>query len=306
MQIEDGSHRQSDWLELLFDLAFVICIANLSHQLSKDFAVSDLFSYVGFLIPIWWVWNQFTWYSNHFNNGDSLFRLQMFAGIAGSLLMGTALNSHDPHHLSFVLSYIFLHSVLVLGWLRAYRHIHLFRPYIRLKLTGLLLGILFWSTSLLFHGQTQIVLWTVGLLFQLSLPVFAWATVTNLLTVHIPHLRERHGLFTIIVLGECFVSLVGRISLAENFDDWIWILVSFTTILAIWQIYFLWDKRTREIKGVSRSFTYNYGHLVIYSGLGIVAAGISLSSTKMTGLGSLLFLTALLCIELITRKNPMA
>ena len=64
LRVEDGNHRQASWLELFFDLAFVICIATLSQRLSQNFTTgaggSVLWTYVGLFVPTWWVWNQYT------------------------------------------------------------------------------------------------------------------------------------------------------------------------------------------------------------------------------------------------------
>jgi low temperature requirement protein LtrA len=273
LQVDDGSHRQSDWLELFFDLAFVICIANLSHGLAEDLTVSALFKYVGFLLPIWWVWNQFTWYSAHFNNGDWLFRCFMFAGIAGSLIFSASMRLHE--HRLFILAYLFLHLVLFLGWSRAYRHILDYRPYIRLKMTGILIGSLFWAISLGVPSKVQPLFWAAGLSWQLLMPIFAWAAVKNMITVHLTHLMERHGLFTIIVLGECLVSIVNGFSIAGNVFDFLTLTSGFLVCIGLWWTYFRWDARNVEMRGIFRTFIYNYGHFALYASLGAASAGLS-------------------------------
>lgn len=273
LQIEDGSHRQSDWLELFFDLAFVICIGVLSHHLASGSSLSDAVSYVGYFVPVWWVWNQFTWYSTHFNNGDRWFRVFMFSGMAGSLALAASLKSHGHDHTAFICAYLFLHVVLLLGWLRAYFHIIQYRPYISLKILGISLGLCIWFASLFLNNPEWV--WVIGLICQLSMPVFAWATVKNMISVHHTHLMERHGLFTIIVLGEGLFAIVEGFTAARELSNYLFLLVGFLSLAGLWWIYFEWDSRTVDLKGIVSSFTYNYGHFVLYCSLGMVAAGLN-------------------------------
>lgn len=300
IQIDDGSHRQSDWLELFFDLAFVICIAHLSHELAHHPTNHSILAYIGTFIPVWWIWNQYTWYSAHFNNGDRLFRLFMFSGIAGSLLLAAGLKSTST---AFVFAYLVLHAILFAGWIRAYRHISLYRPYIRWKLTGIACGLFFWSLSLLFDGQVQLAFWFLGTALQLAMPIFAWATVKDMITVHLRHLTERHGLFTIIILGECLVSLVAASSGTATPFDWLYLAGKFALVVFLWWIYFEWDAHAVEMQGIARAFTYNYGHFALYGSLGIVAAGLVQPTLTLSFSGVAAFLASLAAMEWITKRR---
>src|SRR5687768_17828333 len=82
---EERAHRQANWLELFFDLAFVISIATISHHLVAHPTPGAMFGYFALLVPIWWIWNQYTWYASQFDNGDALFRGFMIAGVGGTL-----------------------------------------------------------------------------------------------------------------------------------------------------------------------------------------------------------------------------
>lgn len=83
---DTGAHRQANWLEFFY-LAFVICVSRLSHQLIDHPSLYSIAAYVGLFIPVWWIWNQFTWYASQFDNGDGLFRSFMIGAVGGALLL---------------------------------------------------------------------------------------------------------------------------------------------------------------------------------------------------------------------------
>lgn len=270
LQVDDGSHRQSDWLELFFDLAFVICVGVLAQRLAgaEGFAILP---YVACFVPVWWVWNQFTWYSVHFNNGDFWFRAMMFAGAGGALALAAGLRTQAQDHRLFVFAYLFLHLLLLLGWIRAYVSIALYRPYIRMKMIGLCIGLVFWSASLLVDEPQW--LWAAGVSGQIAMPVLAWATVKKMISVHHAHLSERHGLFTIIVLGEGLLSIATGIG--ENQSSWLSAVAALACLVGLWWVYFEWSTKSFRTRALFSTFAYNYGHFVLFASLGAVASGFS-------------------------------
>ena len=62
----DERHRASTPLELLFDLTFVVAVAQagtqLHHALAAGHAVHAVAGYVLVFFGIWWAWVNFTWY----------------------------------------------------------------------------------------------------------------------------------------------------------------------------------------------------------------------------------------------------
>jgi low temperature requirement protein LtrA len=48
----------------------------------------------------------------------------------------------------------------------------------------------------------------------------------------------------------------------------------FVTIICIWWIYFDWDYDTSNLTNTRKAFAYNYGQLIIYAMLTIIASGV--------------------------------
>src|SRR5262245_33797339 len=118
----DG-HRQASWLELLFDLSFVVAVAQaalaLEHRLADGHPDTALISYLLVFGAIWWAWMSFTWFGNAFDTDDVPYRLWMLVMIAGSL--GLAAGVPRIADLDFrigVLSYVVMRLAYVAQWLR--------------------------------------------------------------------------------------------------------------------------------------------------------------------------------------------
>lgn len=252
--------------------------------------------YFSLFVPVWWVWNQFTWYASHFDNDDLFFRFLMLCGIGGTLLLSRGTREiHAGSLESFVKAYLFLHLALIPAWVRAYRFVPEYRPYSRLKLIGIAFGILFWGASLFIPSVPQHLFLIAGTALQLLMPVFAWVTVEKMISVHYHHLQERHGLFVIILLGECLLAL----SQALAHGGWVQSAISLLILFGIWWIYFDWKYDPVNLKVTRYAFAFNYGHFLVYAGLGLVAAGIGMGESADSAggvfvtMGSAIFLTAL-------------
>src|ERR671919_2088166 len=61
-------HRAVTWLELFFDLIFVVVISRLAHNLGSDMSVLGLLIFGFMFVPVWWVWNATTYYTERFES----------------------------------------------------------------------------------------------------------------------------------------------------------------------------------------------------------------------------------------------
>ena len=50
---ECEEERRATWLELFFDLVFVVAIAQLAHNLQSDFTVTGLLKFAILFVPVW-------------------------------------------------------------------------------------------------------------------------------------------------------------------------------------------------------------------------------------------------------------
>ena len=84
-------HRTATPLELLFDLVFVVAIAQaasgLHHAVSAGHVVEGLGGYLMVFFAIWWAWMNFTWFASAYDSDDLPYRLAVFVQITGALVL---------------------------------------------------------------------------------------------------------------------------------------------------------------------------------------------------------------------------
>src|SRR3712207_4599725 len=79
--------RHATWLELFYDLIFVIAINQLTTFFSKDLTLLSLWQFVLLFIPIWWAWTGHTMYANRFEIDDQTHRILTIAQVLGTLFI---------------------------------------------------------------------------------------------------------------------------------------------------------------------------------------------------------------------------
>jgi low temperature requirement protein LtrA len=50
---DQNIHRKVSWLELFFDLIFVVVVAELSHYLAKQVSLEGVGSFILLFLPVW-------------------------------------------------------------------------------------------------------------------------------------------------------------------------------------------------------------------------------------------------------------
>lgn len=78
--------RSATWIELFFDLIFVINIAGLTHHLAAHPDAATLGNVVALYLPLFLVWAGHTTYATRFDDGSVLQTLLLMFALAGSAL----------------------------------------------------------------------------------------------------------------------------------------------------------------------------------------------------------------------------
>src|SRR5260370_40960781 len=85
----DEPHRVATPLELLFDLCFVVAVAqasaHLHHGLSEARWGGAILAYMAVFFAVWWAWMNFTWFPSPYDVDDAPYRLAVLVPIAGAL-----------------------------------------------------------------------------------------------------------------------------------------------------------------------------------------------------------------------------
>jgi low temperature requirement protein LtrA len=314
--LDDQGERHATWLELFFDLVFVISIAEVAHTLEDYRTLADFLGTAGLFVAVWWAWVGYTVYADRFDTDDVAHRVLVLAGMLAVIAM--ALSVHDALHggsARFALAFVAVRGIVLLLNARARRHAAPARPLLNLFLAAFSTGAALWLLSVFVPEPARYVLWGVALVIELSAPWVGRRQIVKA-PVHTSHLVERFGLFTLIVLGESVVRVAQG---AADVDDWTTATLAaagggFLLVAGLWWLYFdRLDEGT--VRSVLRGLVWNYTHLPLLAGLVSVAVGteyaildaaggqLERSTTADLGGGTALYLLSTVVIGLAVRRG---
>lgn len=206
--------RTVSFLELLFDLVFVVLVGQVAHHLAVHVSWSGVIDFAIVFTMIWIAWVNGSMYHESHGREDgrsrTLIFLQMYLLVLLAVFAGEAPAEDSA---PFAITYAVLLAVLAAQWwsVRRYDVELAFRRATANFVVGLCLAILVMLASLLVEGSARLLLWAVvviGWLLSVSWQ-FASRQDRPLGVVPTESMAERFGLFTIIVLGEVVVGVVG-------------------------------------------------------------------------------------------------
>ncbi|MBZ0293397.1 MAG: low temperature requirement protein A [Anaerolineae bacterium] len=286
----DEVHRQATPLELFFDLVFVVAIAQaasaLHHGVAEGHAVESLVSYGIVFFAVWWAWMNFTWFASGYDNGDVPYRIFVFIQMTGALIMASGVEPLFLHH-DFsvtVFGYVVMRVANVTQYLRAAYADPVHRPATLRYAIGIGLAQVGWVLMLFLPPQWQLRYFILGVIIELLVPI--WAKRASPTAWHADHIRERYGLFNIIVLGETILSTSMAIQTVSN--EGILNASLITTIAgslliaySMWWLYF-YQPADHLVESLHDALIWGYGHFFIYSATAAVGAGLAVVIDQIT------------------------
>ena len=230
-----GGERRATWLELFFDLVFVVAVAALAGILHDDPTPVGFFGFFLLFVPVGWAWMSFAYYSDQFDTDDAPFRVAMLAPATLAVNVEGALGGGS---VGFVAANVVLRVLLVGLYLWAYASAHEARSISARFATGFAVGGVIWTLSLLAPEPVRYGLWALALGVEMAMPVFGYSRARSV-PGHASHMPERFGLFTLIVLGESIVVLTS----AVIDTDWqpasaLAAVFGFAIAACLWWLYF--------------------------------------------------------------------
>jgi low temperature requirement protein LtrA len=281
-RLATGEEREASRLELFYDLAYVLVVAELAAAFLTDLSWSGAATFAGLFTAMWLAWVSTTLYANRFDTDDVVFRIAQLVGtaaIAGCAAAATgALGSTSA---PFAACFLLGRLVLLGLYLRAWRHVPDGRRTIGVYLATTSTAATLWAVSLLVPPPARFVLWAVAVAVDAAGPVIATLR-GDAAPLHMEHLPERFGLFVILVLGEMVAAVVTGVHDAKWSALPVTVgAIGFVVAAALWWSYFdvASARGNDELQDADdaideRHDLYIYGHLPLT--LGIAAAGVGL------------------------------
>ena len=283
-------HRAATPLELLFDLVFVVAIAQaaagLHHSIAEAHVLAGLAGYLMVFFAIWWAWMNFTWFASAYDCDDVPYRLAVFVQITGALIIAAGvpamLESRTPN-LAVVAGYVIMRLALVAQWLRAAAADPDHRTTALRYATGITLVQVAWVAMLLVPR-----FWPVGFVTLAGCEVLVpvWAERAAMTTWHPHHIAERYGLLTLIVLGESILAATGAVQAALASGEALVSLVpviigGLLIVYSMWWVYF--DRPVHDLlTSLRKGILWGYGHYLVFAAAAAVGAGLAVTVDQVT------------------------
>jgi low temperature requirement protein LtrA len=294
--LQTGETRSASRLELFFDLAYVLVVAQLAAAFASDLSWRGAGVFAGLFTVIWFSWVGFTLYANRFDTDDVVFRItKLTATLAIAGCAASATEATGSLGWAFAASYLAGRVMLVLLYLRAWVHVKEARGTISVYLVAAVLSAALWAASIAVSGTPRYVLWAVAVLIDVAAPVVATHN-KNDVPLHMEHLPDRFGLLVILVLGEMVGATVTGVHEMKWSSDAVGIaVIGFLVAAALWWNYFdvgaassaedLQERERDQTQAPTeasaeevgeRHDLFIYGHLPLT--IGIAAAGVGLEN----------------------------
>jgi low temperature requirement protein LtrA len=278
-------HRTSTPLELLFDLSFVVAVAQaaatLHHEMLEGHTTGGVLGYALVFFAIWWAWMNFTWFASAYDTDDVPYRLLTFVQIAGVLVLAAGVPAAlvDKDFATATYGYVIMRVALVSQWLRVAAQHTPGRGHALRYAVGIALLQVGWLARLLLPENLVLPSFLLLAAAELAVPLWAEYELRQPIPWHPDHIAERYGLFTIIVIGESILAATVTMqgAIAERGVSASLLVISaagLALIFGLWWTYF--DRPAADGLRTSPrgAFRWGYGHLIVFASLAAVGAGL--------------------------------
>jgi low temperature requirement protein LtrA len=283
----DEPHRVATPLELLFDLCFVVAVAQagvrLVHAIAEGHAAHGIAGYGFVFFAIWWAWANFTWFATAYDTDDVPYRIATFIQITGVLVLAAGVPrafDHSDYSVT-VVGYVIMRIALTCQWLRAARNSNgALRGMALRYAAGLAITQIGWVYVALFLPP-GVWRWGYILMAVADLSVPSFAELRHQSSWHPRHIAERYGLFTLIVLGESIAA--ATVAVQSAFDEFSTVgelsPIAAGGLLIVFSAYWTYFSLPvhEHLNTSFRAILWGQGHYFIFGSAAAIGAGLDVS-----------------------------
>jgi low temperature requirement protein LtrA len=274
--------RRVTFLELFFDLVFVVVIAEIAHRLAEHPSWSGVGWFVFLFYAVWSSWINGTLYYDLHSTNDVSVRVFTFAQMLAVAVMAVYVGDVPGDGAAgFATAYAINKLILVVLWFRTGLHDPTHRPASIPYSTAYLLSAVLFAISVGVADPARYWLWALALVLEMAgffIAMNRWRPpdfqVGDAVIAATPSLIERMGLFVIIVLGEVIVGAVRGMAEVRSLGTGA-ILVGLLGVLvaiALWWLYF--DLASHETPVPRFTLAWLYLHLPMVMAIAAGGAGV--------------------------------
>lgn len=271
------AHRRATWLELFFDLIFVVALRDAGEILSEThdghISLGQFLHFVLVFLPLWWIWAGHTIYANRFDTDSRQHRLStlliMFLMI---VISAQILGARDYGDYAWAVACYCGARLIIAAMYFVSKRKHHDRGGVATPVgTVFAIGAAISLSSILLEPPWSYLVFYAGIVFDMAALVVLNQRL-NVVPPHTPHLVERVGLLTIIMLGESVLSISAALGdITWNQSNVIAAVSGFVMVSAIWWIYY--DSfPLLERRRLTTGHSILYSHFFLFIGLAVLAS----------------------------------
>ena len=272
--------RRISWLELFYDLVYVIAISRITHHLAMHISLEGFLQYACLFFLIFWGWlNGSLYYDIHGSEGLRTRLMTLWQVMIIAALAVTIDQPSPTWYVNTTIVFMIMQLYITYVWWsvgfydRSHRRYN--RPYTILFLVALAL-----------MGLTLVVpkIWVkpiaVAIIICNYAPPFIAHRLLRKSSLDLSlssSMSERLGLFTIIVFGEVVLGVVNGISNTSdlNFSAWLNFALAVSIVFALWWIFFAMTSNRNAKTGFVNATLLELLCVPTLMSLGLIAARFS-------------------------------
>ena len=278
--------RTVTFLELFYDLVYVVVIAEISHGLASHVNWQGFVQFALLFVLVWLAWLNGSIYHDLHGNNDIRTRVFTFAQMFTVAAMAVfAHNAFGAGSVGFALSFAAYQLIITYLWWRTGVHDPLHRPLTRPYVVTFLVSTMLFIVSAFVPPPLRFNLWGISLLMIVVLPLLGFIRRPSDPEVlaeqersmrFSPSTIERFGLFTIIVLGEVIVGVVRGVAGHHHLTWAVGVTAALGMLIAIgfWWLYFDFVSQHKPMANRLYSGAWIYLHLFMTMGIAATGAAI--------------------------------
>ena len=272
--------RRISWLELFYDLVYVIAISRITHHLAMHMSLEGFLQYACLFFLIFWGWlNGSLYYDIHGSEGLRTRLMTLWQVMIIAALAVTIDQPSPTWYINTTIVFMIMQLYITYLWWsvgfydRSHRRYN--KPYTILFLIALALMALS-----LFVPKPWVKLIAVVVIICNYTPPFIAHRLLRKSSLDLSlssSMSERLGLFTIIVFGEVVLGVVNGISKVDDlsFSLWLNFGLAVSIVFALWWIFFALTSNRNAKTGFVNATLLELLCIPTLMSLGLIAARFS-------------------------------
>ena len=278
---EPHDDRTVSFLELFYDLVYVVLVAELAHALAAHLDLKHIGQFIFLFSIVWWSWLNGTMF--HDTHGNNDIRTRIFTFLQMFAVAGMAVFTHNAlaeGSVGFALFYGLFQLILsYLHW-RLAVHDPVHHQENRGFVIAFSISTVLFFLSIFVPTPFRFYIWSFAVALSLLQPLIMFilrpraGRVTPLRFS--PAVVERFGLFNILVLAEIFVGVVSGLTHHEHLSATAFITggLGLCLAFAMWWLYFDFVSHRIPLLSQVAGTTWLYMHLFVTMSIVVVGAAV--------------------------------